>query len=398
MQNNTQIKTTLIPKLRFKEFNENWIFGKISDFATFYNGKAFKQIELLDAGKYPVLRVGNLFTNNSWYYSDLELGENKYIDENDLIYAWSASFGPRVWKGKKVIYHYHIWKVVCNLSLVDKQFFYQILDNETAKMKANSSNGFALLHITKGTIENWKISIPNLQEQQKIATFLTSVDSKLQQLNKKKELLANYKKGVMQQLFSQQLRFKNDDGSDFPDWEFLRGNVLFKSISDKKHNSDLPILAITQDQGAIPRDMINYKMIVTEKSVASYKVVQVGDFIISLRSFQGGIEYTNYHGICSPAYNILRPSSENVHGEFYKVYLKTTFYIKQLQKKLEGIRDGKMISYKYFSEIKLPFPSLKEQQKIANYLSAIDKKIENVQTQIDKTQAFKKGLLQGMFV
>ena len=121
------------------------------------------------------------------------------------------------------------------------------------------------------------------------------------------------------------------------------GNVLFDSISDKDHNSDLPILAITQDQGAIPRDLIDYKMTVTEKSIASYKVVQKGDFVISLRSFQGGIEYSNYHGICSPAYIILRPNQDNVYREFYKYYLKTSNYIKQLQKNLEGIRDGKMI-------------------------------------------------------
>jgi type I restriction enzyme S subunit len=217
----------------------------------------------------------------------------------------------------------------------------------------------------------------------------------------------------MQQLFpstgsgqrSGQLRFKparpaggDENGKDYPDWEWVGGNELFDNISDKKHNSDLPILAVTQDQGAIPRELINYKMTVTEASIASYKVVQKGDFIISLRTFQGGIEFSEYHGICSPAYNILRPSSDEVDRTFYKFYLKTSFYIRQLQKNLEGIRDGKMISYKYFSEIKVPFPSNPEQQKIATYLSSIDTKIESVNNQITQTQTFKKGLLQQMFV
>ena len=119
---------------------------------------------------------------------------------------------------------------------------------------------------------------------------------------------------------------------------------------------------------------------------------------MSLRTFQGGIEFSEYHGICSPAYNILRPSSEDVDSTFYKFYLKTSYYIKLLQKNLEGIRDGKMISYKYFSEIKLPFPSLPEQQKIATHLSSIDTKIETVNKRITQTQTFKKGLLQQMFV
>ena len=260
------------------------------------------------------------------------------------------------------------------------------------------AQGTKVLSISTGRLANLKLHLPSLPEQQKIATFLSAVDEKIQLLTRKKELLTQYKKGVMQQLFSGKLRFKDEQGKDFPEWEMVGGNKLFDSISDKNHNSDLPILAITQDQGAVPREMINYQMSVTEESIASYKVVQVGDFIISLRTFQGGIEYSNYKGICSPAYNILRPSSDNVNREFYKYYLKTSFYIKQLQKNLEGIRDGKMISYKYFSEIKLPFPSFEEQKKIANYLSSLDTKIDNLSTQITQTQTFKKGLLQQMFV
>ena len=94
----------------------------------------------------------------------------------------------------------------------------------------------------------------------------------------------------------------------FPEFEvdynikFLRGDSLFEPIVNKNHNSDLPLLAITQDQGAVPRDQIDYNVTVTKKSLVSYKVVEIGDFIISLRSFQGGIEYSRFKGICSPAY------------------------------------------------------------------------------------------------
>ena len=241
------------------------------------------------------------------------------------------------------------------------------------------------------------VIFPPLKEQRKTAQFLMAIDTRIQNLEKKKDLLEQYKKGVMQKIFKQELRFKDDNGKEFPEWEFKKGNRLFKSISDKNHNSDLPILAITQDQGAIPRHLIDYNIGVTAKSVSSYKIVQVGDFIISLRSFQGGIEYSNYKGICSPAYIILRPSIE-LNRDFYKFYLKTPAYIQELTRKLEGIRDGKMISYKYFSEIKLPYPSLEEQQKIANFLSAIDEKIALTTQQIEKSKIYKKGLLQQMFV
>ncbi len=194
-----------------------------------------------------------------------------------------------------------------------------------------------------------------------------------------------------------QLRFKDENGKAFADWEVKNGNLIFESISNKNHNSDLPILAITQEYGAIPRDLIDYSVSVTDKSIESYKVVQIGDFIISLRSFQGGIEYSEYKGICSPAYIILR-STLPVNNLFYKCYFKTENYIKELQKNLEGIRDGKMISYKYFSDIKLPYPSLPEQTRIANFLSSIDDKIKHNDVQIEKMGVWKKGLLQKMFV
>ena len=180
------------------------------------------------------------------------------------------------------------------------------------------------------------------------------------------------------------------------EWSSKKGNEIFDSISNKEHNSDLPILAITQEYGAIPRNEIDYTVSVTDESISSYKVVEIGDFIISLRSFQGGIEYSLYKGICSPAYIILRPKIE-IDRLFYKHYFKTYSYIQQLNKKLEGIRDGKMVSYKYFSEIDLPFPSPSEQQKIANFLTFIDKHIQLLKEKRDTLDSYKKGVMQKLF-
>jgi type I restriction enzyme, S subunit len=180
------------------------------------------------------------------------------------------------------------------------------------------------------------------------------------------------------------------------EWNFKFGNELFEPISNKKHNSDLPILAISQEFGAVPRELINYQIAVTDKSIESYKVVEVGDFIISLRSFQGGIEYSNYKGICSPAYIILRPKYK-FDNTFYKYYLKTYNYIQKLQMRLEGIRDGKMISYKYFSEILLPSPEIKEQTKIASFLKTIDQRITQLTEKKQQLEIYKKGITQKIF-
>lgn len=181
------------------------------------------------------------------------------------------------------------------------------------------------------------------------------------------------------------------------DWEFKNGGNVFETVSNKNHNSDLPILAISQEFGAVPREMINYQISVTDKSVASYKVVDVGDYIISLRSFQGGIEYSNYKGICSPAYIILRPFIE-IDRDFFRYYFKTYKYIQQLNSKLEGIRDGKMISFKYFSEIPLPFPTLPEQKRIAAFFTVVDKKIAKLKQKKSLLEQYKKGVMQKLFL
>lgn len=181
------------------------------------------------------------------------------------------------------------------------------------------------------------------------------------------------------------------------EWSQELGSALFDSISNKKHKSDLPILAITQEHGAIPRDKIDYRVSVTEKSIESYKVVEVGDFIISLRSFQGGIEYSTYKGLCSPAYIILR-GKRNDRKDFFRYYFKTSGFIEDLNHDIEGIRDGKMVSYEQFSKIIIPLPKSKiEQQKIADCLSSLDELIEAQDKKLEALQRHKKGLMQELF-
>ncbi|MBQ9672434.1 MAG: restriction endonuclease subunit S [Prevotella sp.] len=181
------------------------------------------------------------------------------------------------------------------------------------------------------------------------------------------------------------------------EWDYVPGNELFAPIVNKNHNSDLPVLAITQDQGAVPRELIDYNVIVSDKSIAGYKVVEIGDFIISLRSFQGGIEYSNYKGLCSPAYIVLRRKNDSICNDFYRHYFKSKKYIQDLNRNLEGIRDGKMISYQQFSEIKIPFPPLAEQKRIAECLSSIDNMITECNNKLEQLKCHKKGLMQQLF-
>ena len=181
---------------------------------------------------------------------------------------------------------------------------------------------------------------------------------------------------------------------DAGEWKYSKGDVIFDQITNKNHASDLPILAVTQEYGAIPRDQIDYHVSVTDKSVESYKVVEIGDFIISLRSFQGGIEYSSYKGLCSPAYVILRKKMD-ASALYFKHYFKSNILIANLNKDIEGVRDGKMVSYKQFSDLLLPVPCHKEQQKIASCLSSID---DLITAQTQKVEALKTISLYTTFV
>ncbi|ABW66632.1 restriction endonuclease subunit S [Desulfosudis oleivorans] len=146
-----------------------WNVTRLGEVLNVLNGRAYKNHEMLQEGT-PLLRVGNLFTSDIWYYSDLALEPEKYIDNGDLIYAWSASFGPFIWQGGKVIYHYHIWKLdLFDESCLYKNFLYHYLAAVTEKIKASGS-GIAMIHMTKARMEKLVIMVPPLAEQHRIVT------------------------------------------------------------------------------------------------------------------------------------------------------------------------------------------------------------------------------------
>jgi len=177
-----------------------WEEKPLGSVATLINGRAYKQNELLSEGPYPVLRVGNFFSNPEWYYSDLELPQDKYCDTGDLLYAWSASFGPRIWKGGKVIYHYHIWKVLPSTK-VDKNYLFHFMDWDTERIKRAQSSGAVMLHVTKQSMEERPMPVPSLPEQTKIAGFLSAMDGKIAAVGEQMRQTQAWKKGLLQQMF-----------------------------------------------------------------------------------------------------------------------------------------------------------------------------------------------------
>ncbi|TDK23506.1 restriction endonuclease subunit S [Arthrobacter crusticola] len=166
-------KDKLLPPISEEEIPfdipANWVWVRFGDVLRFINGRAYKQDELLSDGKYKVLRVGNLFTNAHWYYSDLELEDEKYCDSGDLLYCWSASFGPHLWDAGRAIFHYHIWNV--KYGPLVKKFVYYMLMRDVDSIR-NSTTGSTMVHVSMTNMMPRMMPLPPLAEQERIVERL----------------------------------------------------------------------------------------------------------------------------------------------------------------------------------------------------------------------------------
>jgi type I restriction enzyme S subunit len=234
-----------------------------------------------------------------------------------------------------------------------------------------------------------KITLPPHEEQCVIAHLLMKWDeaiTKTQSLIAQKELR---KKWLMQNLLTGKKRLKGFEGEK---WKKVGAGELFASFTKKGFENE-ELLSATQDRGIIPRSQLDGRVTMPDGTTAGYKLVVPGDFIISLRSFQGGLEYSYYRGIVSPAYIVLKPKNK-INDEFYKQYYKSSEFIGRLSIAVIGIRDGKQISYDDFCTIKIPYPSHEEQTVIAEVLQIADREIRLLKAKLDKFKEQKKGLMQ----
>lgn len=397
--------------MRFPEFTKEWETKKLGEIIV--EGKLGGNYENSESYKgFPVIKMGNLGRGEIVLDKIQYLSQNEKYNEGDVLKAGDLLFNTRntlelvgkvaIWRNELpfALYNSNLMRIKVNNLLEPSNRFLNLYFNTNGainQLRSFATGTTSVAAIYSRDLAGFTVIFPSVQEQIKIASFLSLIDERITTQNKIIENLKTQMLGLQEKIFRQKVKLKDSNGRSFPLWSFKKGGELFESISNKNHYSDLPILAITQDKGAVPRDLIDYQITVTERSIESYKVVEIGDFIISLRSFQGGIEHSDYTGICSPAYIILRNKIE-IAQHFYKYYFKTPDYIKLLNRKLEGIRDGKMISYSYFAEIELPFPIIEEQQKIASFLSKIDQKIQTEKAILERLENQKKYLLQQMFV
>ena len=374
-----------------------WEQRKLGEVAHFINGRAYSQNELLSSGKYPVLRVGNFYTNDSWYYSNLELEDKNYAYEGDLLYTWSATFGPHIWHGNKVIYHYHIWKVQLEAAF-EKLFAFQLLERDKERILSDK-NGSTMVHITKIGIENTSVLMPcSVIEQRQIGAFFDRLDSLITLHQRKYDKLCVLKKSMLDKMFPK-------GGSLYPEirfagftnhWEQRKLGELFEEHSEKDRD-DLPALTIIQGGGTVHRDESNRNLQFDRNSLSNYKVVDTGDFIVHLRSFEGGLEKATCCGLVSPAYHIFR--GKNVDSDFYYLYFRSKRFIDaDLKPHVYGIRDGRSIDIEGMKTIFIPWTNLAEQRRIGAFFDRLDSLITLHQRKLELLRNIKKSMLDKMFV
>ena len=401
-----------IPKLRFPQFSGEWKNERIDDYVDLISGIALKSDEISEnKNGIPILRGVNItegFIRHSQeidrYFISHELTkyEKYFLKVNDLVIGMDGS------------------KVGKNVALITNADQNSILIQRVARIRSNKKSNIQFIyqnifskkfqdyvdvvntssgipHISSQQIKDFEIGFPSLTEQQKIASFLSAVDDKLQALKKKKSLLEQYKKGLMQKIFSQELRFKADDGSEFPEWEEKKlGEIGDVKMCRRIFNDE------TLPEGEIPFYKIgsfgkNADAFISRELYIEYRTKfsfpTKGDILISAAGTIGRLVVYNGEDAYFQDSNIVWIDNDKsiVSNEFL-------FYILQIVKyNTEGGTIQRLYN-NILKSTKFNCPSLPEQTKIANFLSAIDDKINLVSGQVEKMEMWKKGLLQKMFV
>lgn len=272
-------------------------------------------------------------------------------------------------------------------SPISKYVFY-LLDTDIYRKYIFRNLGATINSINGSDLKKFRFLFPPLSEQKKIAEVLGLWDKAIEKQSQLIEQLTLRKRGLMQQLLTGKKRLLGFSG----EWKKEKAGSIFENSSVRSNKSE-PLLSATQEYGVVPRDMLETRVTMPSGNLSSFKRVDIGDFVISLRSFEGGIEYSKYSGIVSPAYTVLK-KKHNVNDIFYKAYFKSHEFIQRLAIAVIGIRDGKQISYSDFCYIRIPLPSIIEQTAIAQVLTAADREIELAQQKLELLRQQKRGLMQ----
>jgi len=381
-----------IPKLRFKEFSGNWEEKVLDNIATFSKGKGISKADIDENGTIECIRYGQLYTIYNELIKDIVSKTN--VNENNLVLS---NYGDIIIpaSGETQI---DIATASCilkdnvalggDLNIIrakeDGVFLSYYLNNAKKFDIARLSQGISVVHLYSSQLKTLKLNLPQKQEQEKIASFLTSVDTKIEQLTKKETLLKEYKKGVMQKIFNQEIRFVSDDGNEFCDWEEKKLGNLCKITTGKLDANAM------NENGA-------YRFYTCAKEYFKINEYAFDTDALIVSGNGANVGYIHHYKGKFNAYQrtyVLDGFKDVIF--FLKYVLDKYLYKRIMREKNEG--NTPYIVMGTLADMMVSLPCLKEQTKIANFLSSIDTKIEQTQKKLESSKEFKKALLQQMFV
>lgn len=361
-----------------------WPMVKLGDVATLINGRAYKQTELLSEGKYRVLRVGNFFSNRDWYYSDLELPNKSYCENGDLLYAWSASFGPRIWNEDKVIYHYHIWKIELNDKLVDKRYLYHALAYDVDKIKLEQGSGSTMIHVTKAAMEDRYIPLPPLAEQKRIAAILDKADAIRQKRQQAIALADQFLRSVFLDMFGDMFSTIGYQLSHKKKIKQITTYIDYRGKTPEKSDSGIPLITAKnvkvgyiseEPKEFIPAD--NYTSWMTRGKPESK------DVLFTTEAPLGNVALLGTYEKVAIGQRIvaLRPK-DNIRSEYLMFSLLHPFTQGLIESRSSG-STAKGIRTKELYDIEIPLAELSKQDEFAKiywYIISMANKISESDT------------------
>ena len=372
------------------------------------NGRAYSESEFEEDGTYRILRVGNLFSNPTWYTSSMELPEDKYCEKGDLLYSWSMSYAPVIWEGEKVIYHYHIWKAVLSKDIYKLYaFYYLIALTDALKAEIHETTmGF----ITMGIMSNSYITRPPIDEQKRIADYLDAkcaeIDALTGDIQAQIDTLEQYKRSVITEAVTKGLNpdaEMKDSGIEWvgmiPAHWIVHPVYTYFGERKNKNRFGAEDNLLSLSYGRVIRTDINTSDGLLPESFSTYNIVEAGDIIIrptdlqnDKRSLRTGL--VKEHGIITSAYIDLCPIKK-VDSRYFHFLLHAYDVMKVFYNMGNGVRQG--LNYSEFSRLMIFEPSYDEQVDIANYLDAkcteINDTIVKKQEQLSTLEAYKKSLI-----
>ncbi|HCT4231651.1 restriction endonuclease subunit S [Klebsiella pneumoniae] len=411
----------MVPKLRFKEYTDKWTLSTLSEAAVQIidgdRGANYPSSDDFSSSGYCLfLNAGNV-TKDGFKFDDVAfITEEKdallrkgKISRGDLVLTTRGSVGNAALYNND-IYFENIrinsgMVIIRTQKKISPDFLYEYFkSNFFSTWLSKVAFGSAQPQLSVKIINELSIYFPESSEQSRIGNFLFAVDKKIALLDKQHKLLRQYKKGMMQNIFTQELRFKDDSGDEFSDWEEVELKKIASKVNTKnRDNSVSTVLTNSATQGIVSQESYFEREIVTESNLTGYYVVRVGDFVynprISSTAPVGPIKMNELtQGVMSPLYTVFR--FEKGLLKFYQYFFESSVwhdYMKSVAN--SGARHDRMnISGADFFDLPVPHPSDEEQTKIARFLSTIDDKITTKKAELDKLKTWKQGLSQQMFV